>query len=168
MRVYALIPAALVCCGVFAQENRPPNPNPTPFQIEYVIRDANDPVAKNGRHYILQIDNLNSRGSIRSGAKVPYATGTTGTAVTQWNYADVGVNIDCRLYEKDGRLMMNSSFDLSSIAPTTQSGPGPTVNQVRTETGTVVTLGKEMTLLTIDDPQIQRKLRVDALVTQIK
>jgi hypothetical protein len=32
----------------------------------------------------------------------------------------------------------------------------------------VVTIGKEMMLLTIDDPQIQRKLRVDALVTQIK
>jgi hypothetical protein len=167
MRVTALIPAALLCCGAFAQENRPPNP--TPFQVEYTIRDANDPAAKNGRHYILQIDNMNSRGTIRSGAKVSYATSTTpGTGVTQWNYADVGVNIDCRLYEKEGRLMMNSTFELSSIAPATQSGPGPIINQVRNETATVVTPGKEMTLLTIDDPQIQRKLRVDAVVTQIK
>src|SRR5438309_1831286 len=101
MRFRALVPAALVCCGVFAQENKPSTP--TPFQVEYTIHDANDAAAKNGRQYILQIDNLNSRGSIRSGAKVPYATGTANGAVTQWNYADVGVNIDCRLYEKDGR-----------------------------------------------------------------
>jgi hypothetical protein len=166
MRVTVLIPAALLCCGVFAQENKPPVPNPTSFQVEYTIRDANDPAAKNGRHYILQTDNLNSRGTIRSGAKVPYSTGTAG-AVTQWSYADVGVNIDCRLYEKDGRLMMSSVFDLSSLT-STSSGGGPTVNQVRNETGTVVTLGKEMTLLTIDDPLIQRKLRVDAIVSQIK
>jgi hypothetical protein len=162
MRVNALIPTALLCCGVFGQENKPPNPSPTPFQVEYTIRDANDQAAKTGRHYILQIDNLNSRGTIRSGAKVPYSTGTA------WNYADVGVNIDCRLYEKDGRLMMNSSFELSSIAANPGSGGGPTVNQVRNETGTVVTLGKEMALLTIDDPLIQRKLRVDAVVSQLK
>jgi hypothetical protein len=167
MRVNALITAALLCCGVFGQEIKPPNPNPTPFQVEYTIRDANDPAAKNGRHYVLQIDNMNSRGTIRSGAKVPYPTGTANGAVTQWNYADVGVNIDCRLYEKDGRLMMNSSFDLSSLS-SNSSGGGPTVNQVRNETGTVVTLGKEMTLLTIDDPLIQRKLRVDAIVSQLK
>jgi hypothetical protein len=167
MRVNALITTALLCCGIFGQEIKPPNPNPTPFQVEYTIRDANDPAAKNGRHYILQLDNMNSRGTIRSGAKVPYSTGTANGAVTQWSYADVGVNIDCRLYEKDGRLMMNSSFDLSSLS-SNSSGGGPTVNQVRNETGTVVTLGKEMTLLTIDDPLIQRKLRVDATVSQLK
>ncbi len=166
MRVHLLLPAVLFACCASAQENKPPSP--TPFQVEYTIHDANDPAARDGRHYILQVDNSNSRGSVRSGAKVPYATGTANGAVTQWNYADVGVNIDCRLYEKDGRLMMNSSFDLSSVAPTPQSGPGPAVIQVRTETGTIVAIGKQMTLLNIDDPQMQRKLRVEALVTQIK
>jgi hypothetical protein len=160
MRLYAMLPAAFLCCAALAQENKASSP--TPFQVEYTIHDANDSASKNGRHYVLQIDNLNSRGTIRSGAKVPYTTGA------QWNYADIGVNIDCRLYERDGRLMMNSSFDLSSIASSAQSGANPTVNQVRTETSTVVTLGKQMTLLTIDDPQIQRKLQVDTLVSQVK
>jgi hypothetical protein len=165
MRTCVLLPAILICCGASAQETKS---GPASFQVEYTIHDANDPAAKNGRHYLIQLDNLNSRGTIRSGAKVPYTTGTTAGAVTQWSYADIGVNIDCRLYEKDGQLMMNSSFDLSSLAASTQSGAGPTINQVRTDTGTVVTLGKPMALLTIDDPQIQRKLRVDAVVTQIK
>src|SRR4051794_30481281 len=141
MRYQILLTTLLICLPAVAQDKKD-NPTATPYQVEYTIHDANDPAAKNGRHYVLQLDNMNSRANIRSGAKVPYAT-TTGPNPTQWNYADIGVNIDCRLLERDGRLMMNSTFDISSVSPNSQNSPTPIISQVRTETGTVVTLGKQ-------------------------
>ena len=163
MRSHTLLASVLMCLPLCAQDK---STTATPYQVEYTIQDANDPAAKNGRHYTLQLDNMNTRGNIRSGAKVPYAT-TTAPNATQWSYADIGVNIDCRLWEKDGHLMMYSNFDISSITQNSQNAPTPTISQVRTETGTVVTLGKQMALLTIDDPQIPKKLRVVAVVTPV-
>jgi hypothetical protein len=167
MRPQTLLTAVLICLPAFAQDNKERS-TPTPFQVEYIIHDVSDPAAKNGRHYVLQLDNRNTRANIRSGAKAPYAisTGPNGAA-TQWNYADIGVNIDCRLYEQEGHLMLASNFEISSLTPNSQNSPQPTISQVRTETGTVVALGKQMALLTIDDPQMPKKLKVIAIVTPV-
>jgi hypothetical protein len=167
MRTQTLLTAVLICLPAFAQDNKE-HSTATPYQVEYIIHDASDPSAKNGRHYILQLDNMNTRANIRSGAKAPYATSTAPNGVgTQWNYADIGVNIECRLYERDGHLMMTSNFEINSLAPNSQNAPAPAISQVRTETGTVVALGKQMALLTIDDPQMPKKLRVIAVVTPV-
>jgi hypothetical protein len=152
---------------MLAQEKPPASP----YRVEFTIQDANDTSAKNARHYTMQIDNANGRGSIRSGSKVAYPTamsmGATGQPIpTTYSYADVGVNVDCRLTEKDGQLNLWTSVDLSAVTDT--KGTVPLIGQTRGEVSTVVTPGKQATLLLIDDPQIQKRVRVDALVSPMK
>jgi hypothetical protein len=142
---------------MWAQE--PSRPADAPYTVQFTIRDANDAAAKSGRTYTTQLDAANSRSTIRTGTKVPYQSGGG------FNYADIGVNIDTRLNDRDGRLNLYASIELSSLVERT---PMPVISQVRAETSTVVTAGRETPVLTIDDPILQRKLRVDALVTAVK
>jgi hypothetical protein len=157
MTIRYVLAAVLCSACAFAQEASRAG---TPYTVQFTIRDANDAAAKSGRTYITQADSANARSTIRTGTKVPYQT-----SAGQFSYADIGVNIDTRLNERDGRLNLWAAIELSSLV---ERAPTPVIAQVRAETSTVVTAGKEVPVLTIDDPILQRKLRVDALVTAQK
>ena len=74
---------------------------------------------------------------------MPYATnqfqpgvgGSLNPAVnTQVTYLDVGVNIDCRVRELNGRISLTADLDISTITPPA-GGPGiipnPTVASIQ-------------------------------------
>ena len=166
MRMIRCLPAMLACMVMYGQET-PQSKLPTTYQVEYTIQDGSDAAVKGGRRYTLLLDNLNSPASIRSGAKVPYAT-SVGSSNTQWSYADIGVNIDCRLNERDGKLLMSTSFEMSSVADRPRDAAAMTVNQLRANVNNVVTPGKPSTIINVNDPQTQKSVRVDALVTALK
>src|SRR5437667_746379 len=78
------------------------------YKVEFNIHDGSDAAAKTGRRYTIMIE-ANDKGLFRVGQKVPYATGSfqsgagTVTPLTQFNYAEIGVNIDCRINEFNGK-----------------------------------------------------------------
>lgn len=167
MRFQHCAVVVLLCLPALAQDKPPASP----YRVEFTIQDATSSSAKDARRYTMQIDNSNGRGTIRSGSKVAYPTGMsmgpTGQPVpTNYSYADVGVNVDCRLTEKEGQLGLWSAVELSAVIDT--KGTVPLIGQTRAEVGTVVVPGKQTTLLLIDDPQLQKKLRVDAVVSPMK
>lgn len=158
----------LASLPALAQDNTVPV-NRSVYRVEFNIRDGNPVASTGGRRYTMLIEN-EGRNSVRVGSKVPYVTGSTQTGAapavsTQYNYADIGVNIDCRLREMNGRVSIQAEMEISSVL----SGgvPTPTVQSARVVVVTTLEPGKPALLTTIDDPIIQRKLNIEATATKV-
>ena len=112
---------------------------------------------------------------IRAGVKVPYQV-----AVGNFNYADVGVNIDCqKMREINGQLMVQVSAEISSLpapgvvvagsTPAESAAPlSMVVRQNRWNSVAVVAIGKATTLFSSDDLNTKRKLQLELTATPIK
>ena len=156
----------------FAQEKKDA-PDRSVYKVEFTIRDGGQ--ASAGRHYTILIVS-GGRSVFRLGNKVPYVTGSAQSAPgapvnAQYNYADIGVNIDCHLRETAAKVALNANIDLSSVlhADKGPSGtvPNPTIAQTRIEVSTDLEPGKATILSTVDDPVTQRKLDIEATATKV-
>jgi hypothetical protein len=64
-------------------------------------------------------DRRDALGSVRIGARVPVITGKSGESGTQYQYLDIGTNIDCWAYKlEDNRYLLNGTVDVSSVYTT--------------------------------------------------
>jgi len=169
--------AAGILCLVpaFAQEK--PNPDRTDYKIEFTIRDDS---GKGARKYTVVTDG-EGKGILRVGNKVPYISGsfqpgvaTTGISPlvsTQYQYAEIGVNIECRLRNMGGGLMMNTSLEISAVLPPDKNISPPPANPLiahtRFELSAAVSPGKPMQLTSVDDPVAGRKFDVEVTVRKL-
>jgi len=145
------------------------------YRVEFNIHDGSS-----SRRYVMMIEG-NDKGVMKLGQKVPYATGsfhptsaTDGASplvATQFSYADVGVNIDCRLNELNGKVQMKASLEISTVVPHDKGAqqiiPSPTIGQLRMDVNGVLNLGKPTMVASIDDPVTLRKFDVETTVTKM-
>jgi hypothetical protein len=150
------------------------------YKVEFNIHDGSDAAAKTGRRYTIMIEG-NEKGVFRVGQKVPYATGSfqpgvgstgvTPLVSTQFNYAEVGVNIDCRINEFNGKVRVKAILDLSTVVQHDKSigqvPPMPIIGQLRIEVNALVNPGKPTLVASVDDPVTLRKFDVEATVTKV-
>ena len=117
--------------------------------------------------------------SFRSGSRVPIATGSFQPGVggagakivnTQFNYQDVGVNMDCRLYGPDDDLTLNGNIELSNVAATVDIGglSQPVIRQARSEFIVAVAPGKPATVAGLDSVESTRRVDVEVVATKLK
>ncbi len=146
------------------------------YKVEFRIKDGSEAAAKNGRRYTILIDTT-GRGSVRVGDRVPVTTGSfsgsTGGALvnTQFTYQDMGVSIDAGLHEVQDKVTINATIDLSMLASHKADGPvpalPPTISQIKISVYATVSPGKPSLVSAIDDPVLERKFEVEALVTKV-
>jgi hypothetical protein len=146
------------------------------YRVEFNIHDGSDAAARTGRRYTIMIE-ANDKGIFRVGQKVPYATGSfqpgvSGvTPLTQFNYAEIGVNIDCRINEVNGKVRVKATLDLSTVVQqdknTAPMPPNPIIGQLRIEVNALVNPGKPTMVASVDDPVTLRKFDVEATVTKV-
>jgi len=149
------------------------------YKVEFNIHDGSDAAAKTGRRYTIMIE-ANDKGIFRVGQKVPYATGSfqpgvgsagvTPLVSTQFNYAEVGVNIDCRINEMNGRIRLKATLDLSTVVQHDKSIgqiPMPIIGQLRVEVNALVNPGRPTLVASVDDPVTLRKFDVEATITKV-
>lgn len=139
--------------------------DPAVYKVEFNIHDGNDAAAKAGRRYVIMIES-GYKGAFRVGQKMPYLSGGS----SQFNYADVGVNIDCGVNEFKGKLRLRGGIDISILVQNDKSPapvPPPTTSQLRLEVNALVTPGKPAIVASIDDPAMLRKFDVEATVTKV-
>lgn len=178
---YTMISTLLVA-AVFpapAQERKDATQTNT-YKVEFRIRDANEPAAKNARRYTMLID-TSSRSTLHVSDRVPVPTGSfqpgaSGAGInplvnTQWNYYDRGVNIDASISDQQGKISISANLDISAIVDHKADGgpvpPSPIIAQIRIQVHANVQLGKPALVTSIDDPVSQRKFDVEALVTKV-
>jgi hypothetical protein len=110
--------------------------------------------------------------SIRAGSKVPFAV---GGQTSQFQYIDVGVNIDCRyIRELQRDLSISVSADISSVpsesaAPTATGAapPMPIVRQNRWSSLVIVPLRKPTLIFSSDDVASKRQMQLELTATPI-
>jgi hypothetical protein len=171
MRITGLALAAALLLPVGAMYAQDVRETPV-YKVEFTLRDSADAGAKNGRKYTLLV-NTSHKATMRVGNRVAYPTGGSngvGQSNSQFQYYDVGVNIDCTVEERGGKYMMHADLDLSTVVPPEKSGvgsPAPTISQIKINMDTTVAAGKPTVVASFDDPASSRKFDVDVTVTKI-
>jgi hypothetical protein len=162
MRLFALAGITMLGAGLLAaQEAKELGPA---FRLEFKIQDGSD-AAKGGRRYAMMIGQ-DGRGTFRIGSKIPYDTGGGNIS-----FADIGVNIDCRIRDAGANVLLTAEIDISNIkspAPGTANPMRPTISQVRTTISSPVPVGTPSIIATIEDPVTQQKFEVIATVQKLK
>ena len=121
MLKYVLI-ATFVAGACFAQDQgtQAASEQPKYFRLEIVVKEVEAGKVINARAYSLTASTeAQYRGSIRTGNRVPYEVKTG-----EFNFADVGVNIDCyHVREAQNQLTMDISVEVSSLVGDSQANP---------------------------------------------
>lgn len=151
------------------------------YKVEFNIRDASDAAGKTGRRYTLLME-PGRKAVFKVGSRVPVATGSLQPGVggvgvnplvnTQYTYLDLGVNIDCIVEERNGKMAMHGELDLSTTAQHDAASraanpPNPTVVQTKLALDTAIDLGKPTVIAAIDDPVTTRQFQVESTITRI-
>jgi hypothetical protein len=154
------LPLILLAGTCFAQ-----NPEAAKFyKLDFVVKEVEGAKVLNARSYsmVASTDKSAQTASIRSGTKVPYTTGGG-----QFNYAEVGVNIDCRsVQELAGELSMFISVDVSSTLE--QASANPIIRQNKWNSNIVIPLRKPTTVFTSDDATTKRQMQLEVTATPVK
>lgn len=171
----------LVTTCLRAQESaqQAPRSAGTVYRVDYVFTETQDGKKLNARSYSLLIGsneryNVQRRGSIRLGNRVPVLTGGAKEAggSNQIQYLDIGVSIDGWIeQELDSAVALQTNVEVSSLAPE-QPGENrtgdPVVRQTRFQVGAVVPLGKPTLLSSGDEVDGTRRFQVEVTATKVR
>jgi hypothetical protein len=158
----ALMAAAIVPAAMYAQDL-------PVYKVDFTLHDSADTAAKNGRKYSMLV-NSSRKATMKVGNRVPAATGASGVGQgMQFTYIDVGVNIDCIVEERGGKLTMHADLDMSTAIPPEKTGGGinPTISQIKIAMDTTAVSGKPTVVASFDDPSTSRKFDVDVTLTKM-
>lgn len=131
------------------------------YKVDYVIKEAN----AQPRRYAVLIER-GGKGSFRVGTKQPYLV-----AANQYQYADIGVNIDVRLNDSGRGLTLETNIEISSMMSDSKTPPAgglPAIGQVRTNVTNLMPVGKPLVITTIDDPVTLKKFEIEATLSVVK
>ena len=164
-----LLAAAEFAPRAFAQDApKPPETAKAPeppahyYHLELVVQELGaDGKATNSRSYTTTVstDSREAQASIRTGSRIPIATGSYSSGGdnkplvnTQFQYIDVGVNIDARRTHEIGReLSIDLTADVSSLASATDPAlHQPVVRQNKWQAVVLIPVGKPTVVFTSD------------------
>lgn len=139
------------------------------YKLEFVVKEVEAGKVLNTRAYSMTVE-ANATGaasSIRTGTKVPYSSGAN-----QWNYADVGVNIDCRSVRQAQRdLSLSVSAEISSVQTETgasETSMRPIIRQNRWSSSVIVPLSRPTVLFSSDDPASKRQMQLELTANLVR
>jgi len=141
------------------------------YRLIYTITET-DNGKRTGTQTIALVAASGEKTTFKQGSKVPIVTGSfdsdNSKANTQVQYQDLGLNIEFTAEGRMDGLNLRSKVEQSSLAEQ-KSGVGPqdpVVTQSVLDGSTALTLGKPMSLGTIDIPGTTRKQEI-AVVSEL-
>jgi hypothetical protein len=152
----------------FAQTEKKQDEQQKFYHLDFVVKEVDGGKVVNSRSYSTMISTGDFDNVIRTGNKVPYQT---GAGPNNYQYLDVGVNIDChQAREVDNQLALLVTAEVSNLAPgqTAASGPPPLVRQNSWRSDVIVPLRKPTVIFSSDDPTSTHKIQVELTATPIK
>jgi hypothetical protein len=114
-----------------------------------------------------------SASRIRSNDKVPIAVGSPSSGNTQYQYQDVGTNIDANEAKLNGnQLTVNLSVALSEVAKNDvapdKTIPAPVFRALSWQSDVIVTIGRPTIIFTSDNVSDTGKTELELTATEIK
>ncbi len=155
-----------------AQDAAPaaPRKSSNVYRVDYAIREMEGGKVLNSRKYMLMAEDQ-QWARTRVGSQVPLLSGTG--EVKQLQYRDVGMNIDCRVREKEDRLLLDTTVESSGVAPSESSSVAtstgnPVFRRVNSTVTAAVSLGKPTLIGSMDDVTSNHRYEIEVTVTQVK
>lgn len=140
------------------------------FKLDFVLKEVEGARILSAHTFTMDVSTDASAppSAIRSGAKVPIAI-NSGSPNAQFNYLDVGVNIECRnVKEATGGLSLNVSAEVSSVPPDAAGPAQPVVHQNRFSSAVSLPLQKSTVLFASDDLATKHQMRLELTATPIR
>jgi len=171
---YLCIALAFVSTAVHAQEAKP-RPSNDVYKVEYLFSELQDNKKVNTRTYTVLVGST-EKASVRLGSRIPIAVGAQVTSggkegstvlPTQFQYMDVGVNIDCSVDPLESDVGLRTNVDISRLAPENRIGQ-PIVRNTRISVHNVVPLGKQTMVASADEVDTPGRFQIEATVTKVK
>jgi len=139
------------------------------YHVEFTITELDDGKKVNSRTYSLLVQQgiLNK---LRIGGKIPIATSMgPNSSALQFQYLDIGVNIDCTVQEREGSVLLSSTTDVSSMAQLREEQTHqPVIRQMKSEVRTILSPGKPTVISSMDDPTGKGRFQLEVTVTKAK
>jgi hypothetical protein len=149
-----------------AKSNSPAKPLHA-YRVDFSITELAESKKVNTRHYSM-VTNSGPWSTLKIGTRVPVATGSSGGG-TQFQYLDVGTNIDCQVNEQGEDLSLNIRSEFSNLSSTEdQRSPQPIIRQIQINGRTITSSGKPVVIGAVDDPTSNRQYQLEAIVTKLK
>jgi len=143
------------------------------YRLEYTIEMMDGTKRVSAQHYAL-VAIVDQRATLRLGNRVPVVTGKmdadTDKASSQVQYMDVGLSISATLYGSEEGLTLQTKVEQSSLAED-KSGVGPqdpVLHQAVLENASTVTVGKALTLGSVDIPGGTQRIEVEVVAEAVK
>lgn len=139
------------------------------YRMEFTITELVDKKKINTRTYSL-VAQQGMLNKLRIGGRMPIAiTGGSPNLPSQYQYFNVGVNIDCTVREREGLVLLSSVIDVSSVSPERdEQTHQPVERQVRSEVRTVLSPGKSTVISGMDDPTTRARFEFEVVATKVK
>jgi type II secretory pathway component GspD/PulD (secretin) len=143
------------------------------YRLVYSVElmDGSKPVS--AQHYAL-VAVLGERATLKLGNRVPVVTGKTdadsGTASSQVQYMDVGLGISATLSGSGDGLMLRTKVEQTTVADE-KSGVGsqdPMLHQAILDNASRMTIGKALTLGSLDIPGGTERIEVEVVSEMVK
>ena len=165
----ALCAVALLLAGTCFGEDAAPQKF---YKLEFVVKEVEGGKALNARSYWATVGTEPGPGTvcaIRTGSKVPIPT---GPSAREYQYYDLGVNLDLRaVKEVGGELTLSISADVSSTLQESATATAPTLPPVVRQnkwTSTVrVPLRKPTVIFSSDDATGKHQMQLELTATPI-
>jgi hypothetical protein len=146
------------------------------YRLDLVLEQVDaDGKPTNSRSYTIAIDTGRSGvgTQIRTGARVPITTGASKEGeISQWQYQDVGVNIDAHgAHDVAGKLTLSLAADVSSVADTKGSeglNYHPVLEQNKWQAEVLIPIGKATTVFSSDDIRSKGAMRLVVTATLLQ
>jgi len=137
------------------------------YRVDFSINELQDGKKINSRHYSMILTS-GDRNQIKIGTRVPVST--TPSVSTQFQYMDVGTNINCRIVDSASEdLSLEVHADFSNLSsPEEQHSTPPIIRQVTLSGTTLTTPGKSVVIGSADDPNSNRQFQLEATVTKLR
>lgn len=140
------------------------------YHLELVVQElGTDGKPTNSRTYTTTVS-TEDRGSasIRTQSRIPMVTGSIA-GNTQFQYQDVGVNIDARRVHEVGRqLSLDLTADVSSVAERDPNLHQPVIRQNKWQAIVLIPIGKPSVVFTSDTLDSKGSMQLVVTATQMQ
>jgi hypothetical protein len=191
--IWLMMLFTLATCAATAQEKEAPKSPQNEaarhldernfYRLDFTIREIQDKKTIATRSYSMLLADDGAPARLKAGARLPVATGsfstTNATLVnTQFQYLDVGVNLQCRIRDAQPYPLLSTTIDFSGPALPEQQAetPGgaslakgqPVIRQAVSDVTVPLQVGKAMLISSMDDPSMPRRFEIEVTPTKLK
>ncbi len=147
------------------------------YRLTFTLAES-DAGKRIGVQHFTMVVASGQRTVLKQGSKVPVITGTyqptSSGAQTQFQYLDIGMNLDATLDDSSNGLRLKSKVEQSAVGNPSEfgnsSGPlaqEPIIHQTTLEGSSIITLGKPIALGSVDVPGSTRHIDIEVVAEPV-